>query len=66
MIAFLVRSDRSRSGFLVLAIVCVNYLMKNKQFSEYWEYIVTLTFKIKIVITVKKCILFLSDFLEYM
>ena len=33
-----VRSDRSWSGFLLLAIVCVNYLIKYTQSSTHWKY----------------------------
>ena len=31
-------SERSRSGFLLLAIVCINYLMNHTQSSKYWKY----------------------------
>ena len=32
------KSDRSRSGFLLFAIECDNYLMKCTQSSNFWKY----------------------------
>ena len=38
------RSDRCRSGFLLLSIVYINHLMEYIQSSEYWKYKVTNNF----------------------
>ena len=43
-----VRSERSRGAFLLLAIVNVDYLVKNTQSSEYWKYQTTLSSKFKL------------------
>ena len=39
------RSVRSLSGFLLLAVACVNDLTMCPQSSEYWKYYIILTFK---------------------
>ena len=49
-----VRSDRSLSGFLLLAVVCFNYLTMYPQSSKYWKNKITLTFKFKFLIVLKK------------
>ena len=55
------RSVRSLSAFILLTVVCVNYLTMYAQSIKNWKNGITFTCKFYIIIVFKNCILFLSD-----